>query len=117
MLKETSYSSIHSFLASEHKIVLKGVIDSSLIIPDSEGHKRLNSGTVLGKVTATGKLGPYDDTKTDGREKAVGILINPVDLTAGDEMTVYLIHGAVTETGLTGIDTNGKADLANIIFI
>lgn len=34
----------------------------------------LKSGAVLGLVTATGKLGPYLSTATDGRQTAVGIL-------------------------------------------
>lgn len=32
------------------------------------------SGTVLGKVTAGGALGPYLDTAGDGRQTAVGVL-------------------------------------------
>lgn len=36
------------------------------------------SGTVLGKVTAGGKYGPYLGTAGDGRQTAVGITFNPI---------------------------------------
>lgn len=38
------------------------------------------SGTVLGKVTATGLIGPYNPDGADGRQTAVGHLFNPLRL-------------------------------------
>jgi hypothetical protein len=36
----------------------------------------LSPGQVLGKLTATGKYVPFDNTATDGRESAAGVLYN-----------------------------------------
>ena len=116
MMNSKSYQGVSVFLASEHKITLDGVIDSGLVTPDADGEKYLKEGTVLAKVTATGKLAPYDDSKTDGREVAVGILIYPV-LASEDEMVSYLVHGVVIESKLTGIDANAKTDLKHILFV
>lgn len=38
------------------------------------------SGTVLGKVTAGGKYGPYLSSLSDGRQTAVGITFNPISV-------------------------------------
>lgn len=45
----------------------------------------LPSGIVLGRITATGKYGPADDTATDGRETARSILYDPVLITDDTE--------------------------------
>lgn len=49
------------------------------------------SGTVLGIVTATGKLAPYASGASDGSQTAVGLLYNPItvptDLTRKVQVT------------------------------
>jgi hypothetical protein len=40
------------------------------------------SGTVLGRVTASGYLGPFDPAATDGRQTAVGLLFSSVGVNA-----------------------------------
>lgn len=42
----------------------------------------LKSGTVLGRVTATGEYKPYDDANTDGSETALGILLLDAEASA-----------------------------------
>ena len=37
---------------------------------------QIPSGTVLGKITASGLYGPYDNAATDGRQTAAGILFS-----------------------------------------
>jgi hypothetical protein len=44
----------------------------------------LAAGTVLGKITATGKYAVYDDDNVDGTEVAAAILLYAVDATAAD---------------------------------
>ncbi|MBC7328855.1 head decoration protein [bacterium] len=100
-----------TFLASGHGL------DARIPITIASGYK-LTAGTVLGKITASGKYGPYDDTATDGRETAVGILAEDVDATNSDVGTWMIVHGVVKESALTGLDANAKADLkGQIIFI
>lgn len=66
-------------------------------------------------VTANlGEYVPYDDDGTDdGRRTASAILYGPVDATEVDAMAVGIVRDAeVTERLLTGLDANGRADLA-----
>lgn len=77
----------------------------------------LKSGIVLGKVTATGLYGPYNDALSNGQEVAVGILFTSIPLPATVDSTVkpqgvMLRHCMVIESKLVGIDTAGKTDLA-----
>jgi Bacteriophage lambda head decoration protein D len=81
------------------------------------------SGTVLGKVTTGGKLGPYSDAAGDGRQTAVGFLFNdtPVPTDTSKPVVVAVVDGfaAISESRLPtnhGLDANGKADLPLIKF-
>jgi len=58
-----------TFLASGHGV------DARIRITIAQGYK-LSAGTVLGKITASGKYGPYSASATDGRQTAVGILMD-----------------------------------------
>jgi hypothetical protein len=84
------------------------------------------SGTLLGKVTATGLYGPYSDAASDGTQTAAGILfsfIKAIDGTGATATKVggaIFVHGAVKESKLpanSGVDANGKADLSKIIWL
>lgn len=82
----------------------------------------LRSGTALGRVSASGKYGPYDDAASDGRQVMVGHLFSTVDLQAATLPSyvgaALLEHGLVLETLLPtnhGVDANGKADVAGRI--
>ena len=76
----------------------------------------LPSGTVMGKVTATGKLIKYVDSAVDGSQTAAAVLCTPMDGVAGDQRVTIIntdaeVFGAVLNGGV-GLDANGKADLA-----
>lgn len=80
------------------------------------------SGLALGKITASGLYGPYDDAASDGRQTAAGILFsatkvpNPLDTTK-DVGAAVLVHGFVSLSKLPiAIDANGQADLKLIVF-
>jgi len=77
----------------------------------------LPSGLPLGKVTASGKYGPYDATATDGRQTLVGFLVAPRQVTTGiNAGGAILTHGKVREARLPiAVDTNGKADVTGRI--
>ena len=85
----------------------------------------LKSGLPLGKITASGKYGLYDDTKTDGRQVCVGFLFTGVDVVS-DRGTVassvggsMLLHCFIRESKLpVAVDAAGKTDLgARVIFV
>lgn len=85
----------------------------------------LVAGTVLGKITASGKYKAYDDDNVDGSETAAAVLLYPVDATSADVIVTVLFRlaeikaAAVTWAGTNdaGDKTAGIADLAakNII--
>lgn len=85
----------------------------------------IKSGIVLGKITATGKYGPYVDAAVDGTGTAAGILFSSVkvpnlaDLTK-DVGAALLVHGFVDPNKLPianaaagggFLDANGRTDL------
>lgn len=81
------------------------------------------SGTVLGKITTSGLYGPYDNTATDGRETAVGILFGSLQVKGKTKVAgAILKHGFVTQSklpfqsGTGSIDSAGKTDLKLIDF-
>lgn len=75
--------------------------------------QNLVAGTVLGKITASGKMAAYSDVAVDGSQTAVGVLYAPVDASAADAAGVMIArHAEVVAGALTGLDANGKADLA-----
>lgn len=73
----------------------------------------LVAGTVVGKITASGKYVAYSNAAADGTEVAAGVLYAGVgDLAADQPAVIINCDAEVTEVHLTGIDANGKADLA-----
>lgn len=74
------------------------------------------SGLALGKITATGKYGPYSNAASDGTEVLAGFLMTAVDapsVNTIDPQGALLWHGAVIEAKLPiAVDSAGKADVA-----
>ncbi|MGK9270489.1 head decoration protein [Williamsia muralis] len=83
------------------------------------------SGTRLGKVTATGLYGPYDNAATDGRETAAGLLfssVRAIDTSTGNALAkvagAIFVHGLVATAKLPGaVDAPSKADLPLIVWL
>ncbi len=85
------------------------------------------SGTVVGKLTAGGKCGPYSNAASDGTETAYGVTYGDARVTRanGTNATQVGISVVVSDaiisagklpftSGTGSIDTAGKADLAQI---
>jgi hypothetical protein len=53
----------------------------------------LEPGTVLGKITASGKYAAHDPDATDGTETAVAVLWNKADASGGDAPAVAVVRG------------------------
>lgn len=69
-------------------------------------------GTVVGKITASGKYAEYNNGHSDGTEVAAGIVYASVADSAADQKAVIIARSAeVNKNLLTGIDTAGVADL------
>ena len=75
----------------------------------------IKSGTLLGKITASGKFVPYSNAASDGSQTAVAILYGATDAVTGDVKAVAITNNAeVNRAELTGLDTPGEADLLAI---
>ncbi|MBF0516374.1 MAG: head decoration protein, partial [Nitrospirae bacterium] len=57
------------------------------------GAGALLGGTVLGRITASGKYTPYSATHTDGSEVARVILARDIDATSADAAVSAYVHG------------------------
>jgi hypothetical protein len=98
---------VKEYLASSVGNVFKsGTIDADQVsTTDSDSNKYLDKGVVLARITspaaASGLVGPYDPTATDGRQLSYGIQgINDTfaDLSEGDVDCGVLIKGTVYES-------------------
>lgn len=75
----------------------------------------LAAGTVLGKITASGKYTAYANGAADGTEVAAGVLYCAAPDVAADQPGVMICRDAeVAENFLTGIDAAGKTDLGAV---
>ncbi len=108
----------YSFLASAHYTLFRAgiTLDAALVGADADLDKILLAGTVIGKVTSGGKYGAYDNTESDGREVAVGFLMETVNLKDGDVIAAAIHHGSVIVPRTSGLDASGRVDLAGHFF-
>lgn len=67
----------------------------------------LVAGTVLGKITASGKLTPVNDANADGSESPYAVLAQDADASAADVEAVTYLSGDFNESALVfgGDDT------------
>jgi hypothetical protein len=107
-----------SFLASEHIAVkrLGATYDAGGVTANAAGDKILKAGTLVGKVTATGKYRPYNDAGSGGVETAAGIVMETLNLRDGDVIAGLMLHGSVLEARCTGVNAAAKVDLAGRIW-
>lgn len=121
--KETLLSEDRSWLGSAHGTEATRTVTldlTKLTAKVTDGV--IKSGILLGRITATGQYGAYDNAATDGRETAAGFLFNSITVTAGAARVgaPLLEHGAVIEAKLPaghGLDAAAKTDLAGRIII
>lgn len=82
------------------------------------------SGILVGKITASGKYGPYFAAGTDGTETAAGHLFGSLSIEAGATVVggALVSHAFVNaaklpvQTGKGALDAAARADLTHIIF-
>ena len=85
------------------------VVEVPVVIESGAGS--LVRGTVLGRVTASGKYKAYNASATDGTEVPRGILAQDVDASSADVNASMYVHGEFNEDELTGLDDAGKLKL------
>ncbi|MBF0487549.1 MAG: head decoration protein [Nitrospirae bacterium] len=75
-------------------------------------------GTVLGRVTATGKYKGYAAGNSDGTQVPRAILARDVDSPAGNTAVTAYVHGEFNANALTGLDAAATLKLQEFgIFI
>jgi hypothetical protein len=126
--EETFEVENRTWLASEHGFEVGPSITldiSAFTEADHYPDGHLPSGVVLGKISASGFYGPYDDAATDGREVAAGLLKTSTSVrnSSNDLGGALLVHGFVVEDNLPiasgtpgSIDAAGKSDLSQVEF-
>lgn len=67
-------------------------------------------GTLLGRITASGKYKPYNDSNNDGSQTAKLVLAENIDATSADVKTTAYAAGEFNEAALTGLDAAAKLD-------
>ena len=72
----------------------------------------LDVGTVLGRVTASGKYVGYDNAAADGSETAAAILFDTVDATGADKKAVVIIRDAEVNANEIEWGANDAAGIA-----
>jgi hypothetical protein len=97
-----------------------GTISRDTVTVTVDASTTLEPGTVLGRLAASGKYVPYDDSASDGSEDAAGVLYGALtnsDVSAADLSGVILdfaaeVRGADLVWGEGVDETKGTADLA-----
>lgn len=121
---ETFGADDQSWLGSEHgtQATESVTLDTSMFTAGTHypaGY--FKSGIPLGRITATGKVGPYDGGAADGRETLVGFLFAAVAAPSDPAVDVagtMLVHGKVRASRLpVPVDAAGRADVPMIRFI
>lgn len=109
------------------KVFLRNIISQEETLNNASGAaKDFVPGTLLGRVTASGKLIPLAAAANDGSQYAVGVLIsNVVQLANAADQTVQVcIGGEIAEDGLVldGVETiattvtnNGARTIKDVI--
>lgn len=109
----------HRWLGSDHGVGDGDPVTldiSTFTEDDHDANGFIPSGTVLGKITASGLYGPYDADAVNGLETAAGHLLTDVivDITdARDVVGAIFRHGKVVESFLPDFTTtDGEIDAA-----
>lgn len=73
------------------------IVNEEIIVASGEGI--LYPGTVLGKITASGKYAAHTPGAADGSQTAAAILFHKIDATDEDVTTVGTVRGPATING------------------
>ena len=104
--------------SEQRRFLTGGVTIDSATVAAVNNKKILRAGYPLGKITASGKYGPYASDSTDGRQTAVALLAEEVDVTLGDEVAAAVDAARVIEGRLPiTITATIKAQLPHITFV
>ena len=75
------------------------VTDDSYVVASGQGV--VAKYTVVGKITASGKLAKHNPGASDGSQVAIGITTQAVDATSADQKVAVYVGGFFNHTALT----------------
>jgi hypothetical protein len=85
-----------------------------IAITVASGAGALTAGTLLGRVTASGKYLPYNAAHIDGTEIPRAILTRDIDAASADARVTVYVHGEFNPDEITGIDAAAILHLQDI---
>lgn len=98
------------------KIFLGGYVTDKGTYTAGGAEADLGAGTIVGRVTATGKIKPCDSSAEDGSQVPIGILFTSYVVPASTDQTVtYAIRGDVDAAKLTYADGDDEDTVVNLI--
>ena len=88
------------------------VVDYSVVDQDSSGRRLINAGTLMTKITATSKYGPYDPNASDGRgtlsRGSAYFSVAGHDVALGDKAIGGYFHNCVFDTSELTVWEDGR---------
>jgi len=69
------------------------------------------AGTILGRITASGKLTAYSAVAADGSQIPLGLLLEASDASLADKIALVGFAGVYLEAQTTGLDAAAKLAL------
>ena len=103
-------------MTTETTLDMKGYVASDsygpvLIALTIAAAANLVKGTVLGRISASGKLVAYASGNSDGSQNPVAVLMEDAAAASADVKAVAGFAGAYVEANMTGLDAAAKLAL------
>lgn len=97
------------------KEILASMVNYRVVGGTVVSGQTLAAGTLLGRVTASGKYAAYNDALATGVEVCKGILLKAVAAVGGDVLCDILVSGTVKYDQLVGYDAAALVDLKGTV--
>ena len=86
---------LNIFDSGQVRWITGGVTIDHTTVELVDGKRILPAGTIIGRITASKKFGPWDAEANDGREVPLYMIAEEVDVTIGDKVVTAFDHGRV----------------------
>ena len=86
---------LNIFDSGQVRWITGGVTIDHTTVPLVDEKRILPAGTIIGRITANKKFGPWDPDAEDGREVPLYMIAEEVDVTIGDKVVTAFDHGRV----------------------
>lgn len=94
-------------------LIAGGHLPVELPITIAGGTAALAKGTLLGRITASGKYKAYSASATDGSQIACAILPHDIAASTADVKTTAFVHGVFNKNAIKNLTVSATNDLQN----